>query len=477
MLFNSLEFLVFFAIVVAAYFAIHHKYRWVLLLTASYYFYMCWDYRYVLLILATTTVNYLSGIHIYRTNNKKLKNFYLVLGLVTSLGILFFFKYFNFFGDSINFLFSKFNIFYRVPAYHFLLPVGISFYTFQTLSYTIEVYKNKQEPEYHFGIFALYVSFFPQLVAGPIERSTNLLPQLYKKVEFSYSRIRDGILFMLWGFFKKVVIADRLSEYVNIVYNNPKDHSGIQLVLGTVFFAFQIYCDFSGYSDIAIGSAKIMGIDLMTNFNRPYLSKSIQEFWRRWHISLSTWFRDYLYIPLGGSRVAKWRWQYNLFITFLISGLWHGANWTFVIWGALHGFYMIFAIWTAKIREKINSFIFGKKEYLFKISQVITTIFLAWFAWIFFRANSFGEAILIIKRIFIPSTGELNLFSNKSDFILALFLIGLLSVVEILEERIQLYSLLKKQIKPIKWIILLFILFAIIVLGKWESIDFLYFQF
>lgn len=477
MLFNSLEFLVFFAIVVAAYFAIHHKYRWVLLLAASYYFYMCWDYRYVLLILATTTVNYLSGIQIYRTDNKKLKNLYLVLGLVTSLGILFFFKYFNFFGDSINFLFSKLNIFYRVPAYHFLLPVGISFYTFQTLSYTIEVYKKKQEPEYHFGIFALYVSFFPQLVAGPIERSTNLLPQLYKKVDFSYSRIRDGILFMLWGFFKKVVIADRLSEYVNIVYNNPEDHSGMQLVLGTVFFAFQIYCDFSGYSDIAIGSAKIMGIDLMTNFQRPYLSKSIQEFWRRWHISLSTWFRDYLYIPLGGSRVAKWRWQYNLFITFLISGLWHGANWTFVIWGALHGFYMIFAIWTAKIREKINSFIFGKKEYLFKVSQIITTIFLAWFAWIFFRANSFGEAILIIKRIFIPSAGDLNLFSNKADFSLALFLIGLLSVVEILEERIQLYSLLKKQIKPIKWIILLFILFAIIVLGKWESIDFLYFQF
>jgi alginate O-acetyltransferase complex protein AlgI len=220
-----------------------------------------------------------------------------------------------------------------------------------------------------------------------------------------------------------------------------------------------------------------MGIDLMTNFQRPYLSKSIQEFWRRWHISLSTWFRDYLYIPLGGSRVAKWRWQYNLFITFLISGLWHGANWTFVIWGALHGFYMIFAIWTAKIREKINSFIFGKKEYLFKVSQIITTIFLAWFAWIFFRASSFGEAILIIKRIFIPSAGDLNLFSNKADFSLALFLIGLLSVVEILEERIQLYSLLKKQIKPIKWIILLFILFAIIVLGKWESIDFLYFQF
>lgn len=477
MLFNSIEFLIFFAIVVAAYFALHHKYRWTLLLLASYYFYMCWDYRYVVLIVATTTVNYLSGIRISKTNQKKLKTLYLVIGLVTSLGILFFFKYFNFFGDSINFLFSKFNIFYKVPSYQFLLPVGISFYTFQTLSYTIEVYKNKQEPEYHFGIFALYVSFFPQLVAGPIERSTNLLPQLYKKVEFNYDRIRDGILIILWGFFKKVVIADRLSEYVNQVYNNPTEHSGIQLVLGTVFFAFQIYCDFSGYSDIAIGSAKIMGIDLMTNFKRPYLAKSIQEFWRRWHISLSTWFRDYLYIPLGGSRVAKWRWQYNIFITFLISGLWHGANWTFVIWGGLHGFYMLVAIWTEKIRNKCNNLIFGKHDYLLKLSQVITTVFLAWFAWIFFRANSISDAFLIIKRIFIQSSGIDNLFSNKSDLYIALICVGVLFIVELLEERIQLYSRIKKQIKPIKWIILLIILFSIIVLGKWESIDFLYFQF
>ena len=477
MLFNSIEFLIFFAVVVAGYFALHHKYRWILLLIASYYFYMCWNYRYVVLILATTTVNYLSGIYISRTKNRDLKKVYLVLGLVSSLGILFFFKYFNFFGDTINVIFNKLNIFYNVPAYHYLLPVGISFYTFQTLSYTIEVYKEKQKPEYHFGIFALYVSYFPQLVAGPIERSTNLLPQFYQKAEFKYERIRDGMLFMLWGFFKKVVIADRLSEYVNVVYNNPHDHGGFQLVLGTIFFAFQIYCDFSGYSDIAIGSAKIMGIDLMTNFKRPYLANSIQDFWRRWHISLSTWFRDYLYIPLGGSRVAKWRWQYNLFITFLISGLWHGANWTFVIWGALHGFYMLFAIWTNKIRDKFNHLIYGKREYLLKLSQVIITVLLAWFAWIFFRANTFSDAILIIKKIFVHSSGNLNLFSYRIDFVLSLALIGLLIIIEILEEKIQLYSRIKKIAKPIKWIILILILFSIVVLGKWESIDFLYFQF
>ena len=428
-----------------------------------------------------------------------------------------------------------------MPELNFLLPVGISFYTFQTLSYTIDVYKGVKEPERHLGKFALYVAFFPQLVAGPIERSTRLLPQMHQHFKFDYERVKNGILQMCWGFFKKVVIADRLAEYVNMVYNNTGDYGGIHYIIATVFFAFQIYCDFSGYSDIAIGSASIMGYDLMRNFKRPYLAQNIREFWSRWHISLSTWFRDYLYIPLGGNRVVKWRWYYNLFITFLISGLWHGANWTFVVWGGLHGFYLVFAIWTANIRKRMNKFVFGEKVFLHNFVQVIITIILAWFAWIFFRANTIGDAFLIINKIisqlqpiallsnilglvvfcailcflkileekvklsnqiryfvnpirwilyiligwfiirtagsFITVSGPINLFAFKTDFYISIFMIAILIVIEILEERLQLYEKIKHFGKPVKWLLLILILIAIIVLGKWESVDFLYFQF
>lgn len=477
MLFNSLEFIIFFPIVVALYFAISPKYRWIVLLVASYYFYMCWNYKYVILILITTITNYLCGIGIHHSKQRWVRRLYLTIGLVVSLGILFFYKYFNFFGNTFNSLFESLNIFYRIPYYNLLLPVGISFFTFQTLSYTIDVYKGKQSVEYHFGIFALYVSFFPQLVAGPIERSTHLLPQFYKVNKLKYENIRKGILFMLWGFFKKVVIADRLSEYVNMVYNNLGDYGGEHYIIATIFFAFQIYCDFSGYSDIAIGSASILGYDLMRNFNRPYLAKSIREFWQRWHISLSTWFRDYLYIPLGGNRVVKWRWYYNLYVTFLISGLWHGANWTFIIWGSLHGFYHVFAIWTAKIRNRINSFVFGKAQWLSNINQTIITVLLAWFAWIFFRANNINDAFLIIKNLFSTTGSALNIYAFKSDFYISFLLILLLVLIEVFEERIQLHNRLNKLAKPLKWILLILIIMSIVILGKWESVDFLYFQF
>ncbi len=479
MLFNSLEFLVFFPIVVALYFALPHRFRWVMLLMASYYFYMCWNVTYVVLIVSTTVINYVAGIGIARSKSGLIRLTYLIAGLVTSLGILFFYKYFNFFGNSVNRLFEAFNIFYRIPYYNVLLPVGISFYTFQTLSYTIDVYKKQKSPEYHFGIFALYVSFFPQLVAGPIERSTNLLPQFFEKHEFNYSRIRDGIYMMLWGFFKKVVIADRLSEYVNLVYGDPASHGSMHLLLATIFFAIQIYCDFSGYSDIAIGTAKIMGFSLMKNFNRPYFARNIREFWQRWHISLSTWFRDYLYIPLGGNRVLKVRWYFNLFITFLISGLWHGANWTFVIWGALHGFYMIFAIWTRNIRRLFSKQI-GITKYpgIDHAMQVIITVLLSWFAWIFFRANSISDAVVIIKRLFefIPS-GNLNLFYFSFDFYVAITTIVFLLLVEILEEGYGLWNKLQTIPRSFKWILLIGIILTIFILGKWEDIDFLYFQF
>ena len=480
MLFNSLEFIIFFPIVVAAYFAIPHKYRWILLLLASYYFYMCWDYKYIVLILVSTVIDYFAAIQMSKTSVRYRKRLLLVLSLSANLGLLFFFKYFTFFSDNTNYLFDQFNIFASVPYYDFLLPVGISFYTFQTLSYTIDVYWGKREPEKHLGIFALYVAFFPQLVAGPIERSTRLIPQFYQIYTFNYERIRNGIILMTWGFFKKVVIADRLAEYVNEVYNNPTEYGGLQDIIATFFFGSQIYCDFSGYSDIAIGSAMILGYDLMTNFKRPYLSRSIREFWGRWHISLSTWFRDYLYIPLGGNRVMKWRWYYNLFITFLISGLWHGANWTFVVWGALHGAYLVLAIITEKKRDSL-----AKASGLYKIPHLnsllnlIWTFVLVYFAWIFFRANSFNDAILIIGNIFNPYTynADIQLFYFPADFYLSFGLIGLLIVIEVLWEKYQLIEKLSRKPSYIRWTIMIIALISVVVLGKWDESDFLYFQF
>lgn len=480
MLFNSLEFILFFPIVVAAYFALNPKYRWILLLLASYYFYMCWSYKYIILIMLSTFIDYFSGIFIHKSEKKKVKTIFLLASLTTNLGLLFFFKYFNFFGDSLNYVFDKINIFYNVPSYDYLLPVGISFYTFQTLSYTIDIFNGKQKPEYHFGRFALFVSFFPQLVAGPIERSVNLLPQFRQDFKFDYDRVKNGILLMLWGFFKKVVIADRLAEYVNLVYNNPGDFGGLHNVIATFFFSFQIYCDFSGYSDIAIGAAMIMGYSLMTNFRRPYFALSIREFWARWHISLSTWFRDYVYIPLGGNRVVKWRWYYNLFITFLVSGLWHGAEWTFVIWGALHGFYLVFAIWTTKLRNQFNTFIgLTKLPKLYHFMQVFVTFVLVYFSWIFFRANNTNDALMIIGKTFnFSGNMNLNLFNFGVDFYIAFISIIVLLVVEYFEEFRQLsLNLQVKLSRPVKWALMLLVIFIIFILGEWDESDFLYFQF
>ena len=320
MLFNSLHFLIFFPIVIVIYFCIPHKYRWILLLFASYYFYMSWKAEYVILILISTIIDYFVAIKISREDNEKMRKIYLLLSIITNIGLLISFKYLNFISSSVSEFLQLFSIQFSPIILDVLLPVGISFYTFQTLSYTIDVYRRRIKPERHFGIFAVYVSFFPQLVAGPIERGKNLLPQFLEKHYFDYIRVTNGLKLMLWGFFKKIVIADRLAVVVNAVYNNPTEFTGAPLILATVFFAFQIYCDFSGYSDIAIGTAQVMGYNLMDNFKRPYFAGSISEFWQRWHISLSTWFRDYLYIPLGGSRVSIPRWYFNLIIIFIVSG-------------------------------------------------------------------------------------------------------------------------------------------------------------
>lgn len=477
MLFNSIQFVIFLPLVVFAYYLLNHKYRWMLLLVASYYFYMCWKPEYIILIIASTFIDYIAAIQMAKQKTRKGKRLFLILSLFSNLGMLFFFKYFNFLSDSVHQAFESFNIFYDVPYFNILLPVGISFYTFQTLSYTIDVYKGKREPEKHLGIFALYVSFFPQLVAGPIERSTRLIPQLRKKNTFTYANISEGVKLIIWGYFLKLVIADRAAIYVDAVYNNVPNHSGITFIAATVLFAFQIYGDFAGYSSIAIGAAKIMGYDLMTNFNRPYFASDIREFWGRWHISLSTWFRDYLYIPLGGNRVVKWRWYYNLFITFLVSGIWHGANWTFVIWGALHGLYQLLAINFETLKSKI-SFLQNKKL-LLRISGIIVTNILVFFAWIFFRANTVADAFYISGKIF-TSTGKLFIPSGPSVVtpVYAAFAIFILVIYEFKHEFINdKISLFNNRNEFIRLSMYGVFIAVILYIGVFDSSQFIYFQF
>ena len=481
MLFNSLQYLIFFPTVVAIYFLTPSKFRWIPLLISSYYFYMAWKPVYIILIVTTTLINYLAGLGIGKTNDRSKQKTYLFLALISSFSILFVFKYLNFFSDSAKTLLEYFNIPIYLPYFRLLLPMGISFYTFQTLSYSIDVYRGTIKPEKHFGIFSLYVTFFPQLVAGPIERSDNLLPQFREKHTFDYTLATDGLKLIAWGLFKKVVIADRIAILVNQVYNNVHDYTGFPLILATIFFAFQIYCDFSGYSDIAIGSAQIMGFRLMENFRRPYYSRSISEFWKRWHISLSTWFKDYVYIPLGGNRVVKWRWYYNLFITFLISGLWHGASWTFVAWGAIHGFYHIFSIWTAGIREKIVKAIkLDQVPLFYKSIQIIITFTLVCFGWIFFRANNLSDAIYIITHIFdnigtkVPlTTLGLDSFQLKVAFASIAFM----ELVHLIQEKKSIREFISTKPIWIRWSLYYILILWIILLGSFGSQEFIYFQF
>ena len=354
MLFNSFNFFIFFPVVTTLYFLLPHRFRWALLLGASCFFYISFIPAYILILALTILVDYYAVIQIDKSQGRRRKLF-LIFSIVITCVILFIFKYFNFFNSNISSLAAFLHWNYPIKYLNIILPIGLSFHTFQSLSYVIEVYRGNQKPEKHFGIYALYVMFYPQLVAGPIERPQNLLHQFWEKHSFDYENARTGLMMMLWGLFKKVVIADRLSVYVNAVYDHPHQFTGLPVILATIFFAFQIYCDFSGYSDIAIGAARVMGFRLMTNFSYPYSSQSIGEFWKRWHISLSTWFKDYVYISLGGNRVSIRRLYFNLLITFLISGLWHGANWTFVIWGGLNGLYLIVESYKNPLWQKVKS--------------------------------------------------------------------------------------------------------------------------
>jgi alginate O-acetyltransferase complex protein AlgI len=479
MLFNSLQFLIFLPIVAVLYFALSHKYRWILLLAASYYFYMGWKAEYAILIIATTLIDYSAGRLIGAAKNPKNKKYLLWISLAVNLGLLGFFKYFNFFTVSLTELFEIFHLNWQLPAYQILLPVGISFYTFQSLSYTIDVYRGKIEPEKNLGMFALYVSFFPQLVAGPIERAGNLLSQLYEKHYFDYTRVTNGLKLAAWGFFKKMVIADRLSLFVEAVYSKPTEFGGIQLITATIFFAFQIYCDFSGYSDIAIGTAQIFGIKLMDNFKRPYFSRSIAEFWKRWHISLSTWFKDYLYIPLGGNRVAVPRWYLNLFIVFVVSGLWHGANWTFVAWGALHGFYMVFSAATARLRAKIIKVIkLDRAPKLYLAIQVGITFVLVNIGWIFFRANSITDAFYILTHLFSNlSFSRFSMGIGRDQLYVAILAIIFMEVIHVIQEHGKIRTFLSEKPTMVRWSAYSLMLILIFLFGMFEEQQFIYFQF
>jgi alginate O-acetyltransferase complex protein AlgI len=431
---------------------------------------------YILILGFTIIVDYFAGIWLEKTEGKKRK-YFLIASLIANIGVLAVFKYYNFLNDNLSAVLNSFGYQNRIPHLGILLPIGLSFHTFQAMSYTIEVYRGHQRAEKKFGIYALYVMFYPQLVAGPIERPQNLIHQFYEKHTFEYDRVVEGLKLMLWGLFMKVVIADRLAIYVNAVYNNYSEHSGISLLVATVFFAFQIYCDFAGYSNIAIGAARVMGFNLMTNFNRPYFSHSISEFWKRWHISLSSWFRDYLYISLGGNKVSIPRWYFNLLFVFVISGLWHGANWTFIIWGALNGFYLVFAIITENLRKRVNHALFiDRAPQLQNVLHIIITFFLTCIAWVFFRANTLPGAMIVLKKIFMlqgPFFIGMGTYAVYS-ILGIIFLILVELKIEYFKGRLL---FLHHPNALVRYFTYIFLIITLLLVGVFDGGQFIYFQF
>ena len=467
------------------YFVLPHRFRWAWLLLASCYFYMAFIPVYILILFLTIAIDYPAGILIENSEGSRRKA-WLIMSIFGNVGVLAVFKYFNFLSANANAIAEVFHWPYEFPILGIILPIGLSFHTFQAMSYTIEVYRGRQPAERNPGIYALYVMFFPQLVAGPIERPQNLLHQFYEEHLFEYERVTSGLRKIAMGLFMKVVIADRLARYVNVVYNNPADFQGLSLVVATIFFAFQIYCDFAGYSLVAVGSAEVMGFRLMKNFDRPYLSRSISEFWSRWHISLSSWFRDYVYIPLGGNRVAKPRWYYNLFITFLLSGLWHGANWTFVIWGGLNGFYLIFSLLTREAREAFNRAIgLESRPSLHAAVSILITFTLTCVAWVFFRAGTFTDALHVLSASIarptlhqiVPDAVRAEGIS-KFEVLYGFLLIAGLVTFEVISTRIDVVKQFRLQPVWVRWPVYYATCMAIWLLGiSTEAKAFIYFQF
>ncbi|MBF0504256.1 MAG: MBOAT family protein [Candidatus Omnitrophica bacterium] len=491
MSFNTLPFLIFFPIVTALYFLFPQTCRWWLLLGASCLFYMWFIPKYIFILFFLILIDYCAGIFIEDTQGRA-RQCWLVVSIASTCIVLFFFKYFNFFNQNLAAIGHFLGLSYPDHVFEIILPIGLSFHTFQSLSYVIEVYKGRQKAERHLGIYALYVMFYPQLVSGPIERPQHMLFQFREKHYFEYRRVTDGLKLMAWGMFKKIVIADRLAIFVNEIYTDPSLYHGPAFVMATIFFAFQIYCDFSGYSDIAIGAAQVMGFRLMDNFNRPYFSKSISEFWRRWHISLSSWFKDYVYISLGGNRCVRWRWQMNIFLTFLLSGMWHGANWTFFIWGALNGFYLIFGIWSAYIRNKLSQSIgLTRQPKLLKFWQAGVTFSLICFSWIFFRAKDIHDAFYIVSQL-PKGWGELLehistqgigkgiygcLGFGTRQLILPLLLLVSLNAVEAVQRHNNIRHMFAGKPAWLRWSFYYGIVLSMVFLGVYGKNSFIYFQF
>lgn len=499
MLFNSIDFLIFFPIVVLVYFVMPKKIKHLWLLFASYYFYMCWNAKYALLIFSSTVITYVSGLLIGKVKDSSydvakqtlLKKWVVAGSFVINLGILFYFKYINFALITLTSVFAKIHIQLNTPpVFDIILPVGISFYTFQALSYTMDVYRDEIYAEKNFFRYALFVSFFPQLVAGPIERSKNLLKQLAVSKKFCFEDAREGLLLMLWGFFLKIVLADRIAIFVDTVYSDFSTYSGSYLVVATMLFAFQIYCDFAGYSTIAMGVSKVLGIKLMENFDAPYLSISVTEFWRKWHISLTSWFKDYLYIPLGGSRKGNIRKYMNKMIVFLVSGLWHGASFSFVAWGGLNGLYQVIGEILQPIRDKLVSVLhLDRKSLGHKLIQIVGTFVLVDFSWIFFRANSIKEALKIIKSIvtvknpWVLFDGSLYMCGlDEKNFRVMLLGIEILLLVDCCKTKgIKIREVIIKQDYWFRWLCFAFAISAILTFGIWgpnyNEANFIYFQF
>ena len=483
MLFNSIEFAIFLPIVFVLYWFVTYKQLKVqnaLLFISSYIFYGWWDWRFLSLIMFSSFVDFFVGVGLSRTNKKQNRKILLFLSIFVNLGFLGFFKYFNFFSESFVEAFTLLGKPIKINSLNIILPVGISFYTFQTLGYSIDVYKKKLKPTKDLIAFLAFVSFFPQLVAGPIERAANLLPQFYKKRVFEYDAAVDGMRQILWGLFKKVVIADNCAYYANIIFANSDIYSGSTLIIGAIFFAFQIYGDFSGYSDIAIGVSRLFGFNIMRNFAFPYFSRDIAEFWRRWHISLSSWFKDYLYIPLGGSRGSTWMKLRNIFIIFIVSGFWHGAKWTFIIWGVLNAIYFIPLMFLNRNRNNIGIVAQGKlfptiKEFF----KIILTFSLTLFGWIFFRSENINHALSIVSKILSKSILTFPYFDEWKRSLTVILLVLVFIILEWLgrEEKFAIANIGLKWPKPIRWIYYSFIVFSIGLFMQTEETPFIYFQF
>jgi len=482
MLFNSISFAIFLPIVFLLYwFATKNKLKLqnILLLLSSFFFYGCWDWRFLFLLLISIFLVFYPGKYISNSKNEKVRKLWLWVSIVFSLGFLGVFKYYNFFEQSLSDMLSNFGLHTNPMTLNVILPVGISFYTFHGLSYIIDLYKGRIEEEKDFVNYAVFVSFFPLLIAGPIERATHLLPQIKSSRSFNSNIAVDGLKQILWGLFKKIVIADNLAEYANLIFNNSANYSGSTLVLGAIFFTFQIYCDFSGYSDIAIGVARLFGIELLRNFAFPYFSRDIAEFWRRWHISLTTWFRDYLYIPLGGSRGGKWMKIRNTFIIFLVSGFWHGANWTFIVWGALNAIYFLPLMLTNKNRNNMGIVAQGKVfPTLKESSSILLTFGLTAFAWIFFRANSIGHAISYISQIFSPTLFTIPYFRGIGNSVSIVIITIVFVMVEWVgkEQQYAIAKLGANWTRSLRWAFYYLIILIVIFYSGSEQ-QFIYFQF